>query len=184
MFLTFLTNSRIDNFILCFHAYVKISYIVNNILCTSSINIIKHIHIEIVDLSVLADILGMAGEDRRTSVVLIANPFIEVTDTMLSPSATQPVIIDRTPSPTDELLPWKNSPKVPRHRTVSETQYAETEVEELLSMLRETESLEEQGDILQYLVSYLLILIYVTSSYMSLLVLLHFIHYYNSLKDS
>ncbi|KMQ92426.1 putative phosphorylase b kinase regulatory subunit alpha-like isoform 3 protein [Lasius niger] len=31
-------------------------------------------------------------------------------------------------------------------------QYAETEVEELLSMLRETESLEEQGDILQYLV--------------------------------
>ncbi|XP_071453051.1 probable phosphorylase b kinase regulatory subunit alpha isoform X3 [Hetaerina americana] len=34
----------------------------------------------------------------------------------------------------------------------SETQYADTEVEELLTMLRETENLEEQGDILQYLV--------------------------------
>lgn len=96
----------------------------------------------------------MAGEDRRPSAVLMTNPFIEVTDTTLSASATQPVMFDRTPSPTDELLPWKNSPKVHRHRTVSETQYAETEVEELLSMLRETESLEEQGDILQYLVSY------------------------------
>lgn len=32
------------------------------------------------------------------------------------------------------------------------TQYADTEVEELLTMLRESEHLEEQGDILQYLV--------------------------------
>ena len=37
----------------------------------------------------------------------------------------------------------------------SETQYADTEVEELMAMLRETESLEEQGDILQYLASIL-----------------------------
>lgn len=37
-------------------------------------------------------------------------------------------------------------------RVASETQYADTEVEELLTMLRETENLEEQGDILQYLV--------------------------------
>lgn len=127
----------------------------------------------------------MAGEDRRLSTVLIANPFIEVTDTTLSPSATQPVMIDRTPSPTDEILPWQNSPKVHRHRTTSDTQYAETEVEELLSMLRETESLEEQGDILQYLVSYLLILIYETRFYMNsyLCYTVHFIDYYNSLKD-
>ncbi|XP_019697325.1 probable phosphorylase b kinase regulatory subunit alpha isoform X3 [Harpegnathos saltator] len=103
-------------------------------------------------IAVEPEILGMAGEDRRHSTALIANPFIEVTDTTLSPSATQPVTIDRTPSPTDELMPWKNSPKIHRHRTASETQYAETEVEELLSMLRETESLEEQGDILQYIV--------------------------------
>lgn len=38
------------------------------------------------------------------------------------------------------------------HRLISEGQYADTEVEELLTMLRETENLEEQGDILQYLV--------------------------------
>lgn len=39
------------------------------------------------------------------------------------------------------------------YRVTSEaTQYADTEVEELLTMLRETEHLEEQGDILQYLV--------------------------------
>jgi len=92
----------------------------------------------------------MAGEDRRHSTVLITNPFIEVTDTTLSLNTTQPVTIERTPSPTDELLSWKNSTKI-KHRT--ETQYAEAEVEELLSMLRETESLEEQGDILQYIVS-------------------------------
>jgi phosphorylase kinase alpha/beta subunit len=36
--------------------------------------------------------------------------------------------------------------------TTEATQYADTEVEELLTMLRETEHLEEQGDILQYLV--------------------------------
>lgn len=115
-------------------------------------NIIKFTQIKNLFYTVSAEILGMAGEDRRYSTVLIANPFIEVTDTTLSINATQPVTIERTPSPTDELLSWKNSPKA-KHRTISETQYAETEVEELLSMLRETESLEEQGDILQYIVS-------------------------------
>jgi len=113
-------------------------------------NIIKFIQIKIFFYTVSAEILGMAGEDRRHSSVLITNPFIEVTDTTLSLNTTQPVTVERTPSPTDELLSWKNSTKI-KHRT--ETQYAETEVEELLSMLRETESLEEQGDILQYIVS-------------------------------
>lgn len=42
--------------------------------------------------------------------------------------------------------------EVPVRRLQSETQYADTEVEELLTMLRESEHLEEQGDILQYLV--------------------------------
>ncbi|XP_078033266.1 putative phosphorylase b kinase regulatory subunit alpha isoform X6 [Augochlora pura] len=60
--------------------------------------------------------------------------------------------VDRTPSPTDEILNWTNSTRLHRHRGLGETQYADTEVEELLSMLGETESLEEQGDILQYLV--------------------------------
>ncbi|XP_011157489.1 probable phosphorylase b kinase regulatory subunit alpha isoform X1 [Solenopsis invicta] len=102
-------------------------------------------------IAVEPEILGMAGEDRRHSTILITNPFIEVTDTTLSLNATQSVMAERTPSPTDELLSWRNSPKT-KHRTISETQYAETEVEELLSMLRETESLEEQGDILQFIV--------------------------------
>lgn len=96
----------------------------------------------------------MSGEDRRVSVVYTSNPFIEITDTTVSaqsssPPARQPT---RTPSPTDEILPWKQTAKSHRHRLASETQYADTEVEELLAMLRETESLEEQGDILQYLV--------------------------------
>lgn len=39
-----------------------------------------------------------------------------------------------------------------RARTNTETNFAETEVEELIAMLRETENLEEQGDILQFLV--------------------------------
>ncbi|XP_070167442.1 probable phosphorylase b kinase regulatory subunit alpha isoform X1 [Polyergus mexicanus] len=102
-------------------------------------------------IAVEPEILGMAGEDRRPSTILTANPFIEVTDTTLSLNSTQPLTVERTPSPTDELLAWRNSSKT-KHKTTSETQYAETEVEELLSMLRETESLEEQGDILQYLV--------------------------------
>lgn len=39
----------------------------------------------------------------------------------------------------------------PRHRGVVEN-FENTEVEELIAMLRETENLEDQGDILQYLV--------------------------------
>lgn len=39
-----------------------------------------------------------------------------------------------------------------RTRTNTDTNFADTEVEELIAMLRETENLEEQGDILQYLV--------------------------------
>lgn len=91
----------------------------------------------------------MAGEERRPSTILSTNPFIEVTDTSLTPNAKIP---ERTPSPTEDMFPWKYSPRPHRHRVNSETQYADTEVEELMSMLRETESLEEQGDILQYLV--------------------------------
>lgn len=37
-----------------------------------------------------------------------------------------------------------------RHRY--DTNFADTDVDELVAMLRETENLEEQGDILQYLV--------------------------------
>lgn len=97
----------------------------------------------------------MSGEDRRASVAYTSNPFIEITDTTVSSQPSPPLSRPtRTPSPTEELLPWKQSGKPSRHRLASEAQYADTEVEELLTMLRETESLEEQGDILQYLVRY------------------------------
>ncbi|XP_016948292.1 probable phosphorylase b kinase regulatory subunit alpha isoform X7 [Drosophila biarmipes] len=43
-------------------------------------------------------------------------------------------------------------PKILIQRHRAETNFADTEVEELIAMLRETENLEEQGDILQYLV--------------------------------
>uniref|UniRef100_A0A0A9Y4T2 Phosphorylase b kinase regulatory subunit n=1 Tax=Lygus hesperus TaxID=30085 RepID=A0A0A9Y4T2_LYGHE len=55
----------------------------------------------------------------------------------------------RSPSPEEKTV-WKQTPS--RHRLVSEAQYADTEVEELLTMLRESDQLEEQGDILQYLI--------------------------------
>ncbi|KAI5731071.1 hypothetical protein M8J77_004163 [Diaphorina citri] len=62
----------------------------------------------------------------------------------------------RTPSPeTGETPPLWNmgaTSVTPRTRVNSEAHYADTEVEELLTMLRESECLEEQGDILQYLV--------------------------------
>uniref|UniRef100_A0A1B6CQD3 Phosphorylase b kinase regulatory subunit n=1 Tax=Clastoptera arizonana TaxID=38151 RepID=A0A1B6CQD3_9HEMI len=59
--------------------------------------------------------------------------------------------IPRSPSPEDAMPIWKQN-QTPRFRMSSEAQYADTEVEELLTMLRESEHLEEQGDILQYLV--------------------------------
>ncbi|KAF4523628.1 hypothetical protein B566_EDAN010137 [Ephemera danica] len=64
----------------------------------------------------------------------------------------------RSPSPDDTEPLWKHSTTVSKHslfyghRLTTDAQYADTEVEELLTMLRETEHLEEQGDILQYLV--------------------------------
>lgn len=101
----------------------------------------------------------MAGEDRRPSTVLSSNPFIEVTDTSVVPDVVKkPKAAGKSnenlASPSDEFLRWKPlSPKLGRYRNNSESQYADTEVEELMTMLRETESLEEQGDILQYLVN-------------------------------
>jgi phosphorylase kinase alpha/beta subunit len=65
----------------------------------------------------------------------------------------------RSPSPeapkADQSKPPKKlvpSASVTRHKNNSEAQYADTEVDELFAMLRESESLDEQGDILQYLV--------------------------------
>ncbi|KAJ9596970.1 hypothetical protein L9F63_012000, partial [Diploptera punctata] len=97
-------------------------------------------------IAVEPDILGMQGDERmerRQSVYFPPQALADAEADKISP---------RSPSPEDMVFHWKQNP-TPRIRLTSETQqYADTEVEELLTMLRETEHLEEQGDILQYLV--------------------------------
>ncbi|XP_032296039.1 probable phosphorylase b kinase regulatory subunit alpha isoform X10 [Drosophila virilis] len=51
-----------------------------------------------------------------------------------------------------EFVRQQEMPKILIQRHRPDTNFADTEVEELIAMLRETENLEEQGDILQYLV--------------------------------
>ncbi|XP_020802106.1 probable phosphorylase b kinase regulatory subunit alpha isoform X11 [Drosophila serrata] len=51
-----------------------------------------------------------------------------------------------------EFVRQQEMPKILIQRHRADTNFADTEVEELIAMLRETENLEEQGDILQYLV--------------------------------
>ncbi|KAJ8946070.1 hypothetical protein NQ318_009196 [Aromia moschata] len=63
----------------------------------------------------------------------------------------------RSPSPEQKHFLSERFKREPvanllRYRPQSDTQYADTEVDELFAMLRESESLDEQGDILQYLV--------------------------------
>ncbi|XP_059490369.1 probable phosphorylase b kinase regulatory subunit alpha [Neocloeon triangulifer] len=75
----------------------------------------------------------------------------EHTDRRISVYAYPPLPeAERSPSPTEEDLSWKTSGA--RQRCISESHYADAEVEEMMIMLRDTENLEEQGDILQYLV--------------------------------
>ncbi|XP_038213012.1 probable phosphorylase b kinase regulatory subunit alpha isoform X2 [Zerene cesonia] len=73
--------------------------------------------------------------------------------TNLGVTPTIEITKEKSPSPPKEEVVNKNV--VIRNRTISESQslmYAEQETDELIGMLRETESLDEQGDILQYLV--------------------------------
>ncbi|XP_017852501.1 probable phosphorylase b kinase regulatory subunit alpha isoform X3 [Drosophila busckii] len=51
-----------------------------------------------------------------------------------------------------EFVRQQEMPKILIQRHRAETNFADTEVEELIAMLRETENLDDQGDILQYLV--------------------------------
>ncbi|CAG5009665.1 unnamed protein product [Parnassius apollo] len=78
-----------------------------------------------------------------TTSLGIVTPAIEVTKEQTPPPPKGTGIVN------------KNTPSVGRNRTTSESQnllYAEQETDELIVMLRETENLDEQGDILQYLV--------------------------------
>ncbi|GLV35729.1 uncharacterized protein CBL_01120 [Carabus blaptoides fortunei] len=104
-------------------------------------------------INVDSETLGMEGNVTERKHSLAGSP--SLLDVEQASSKT------RSPSP--EVIGARklkgSSPKeipavnIGRHRIQSESQsYADTEVEELFAMLRETEALEEQGDILQYLV--------------------------------
>lgn len=82
---------------------------------------------------------------NRGSLTTLGQPSIEITR-------------EETPSPPKDDVTgvYRNIiPAIIRYRTTSESHpvaFAEQETDELLAMLRETENLDEQGDILQYLV--------------------------------
>ncbi|XP_056637875.1 probable phosphorylase b kinase regulatory subunit alpha isoform X2 [Diorhabda carinulata] len=103
-------------------------------------------------INVDSETLGMEGNvslDRRSSLYF---PQISIDVADYSKEDMK-----RTPSPEKNPKLMKTESRTPvvsitRHRHQSETQYADTEVEELFAMLRESDSLDEQGDILQYLV--------------------------------
>lgn len=107
-----------------------------------------------------ADTLGMENVERKNSMITSNLLDVENPHKTRSPSPddvnfarTQKlnnVQKDNKPNNVNSNVPAIN---VVRHRGTSENQsYADTEVEELFAMLRESDSLEEQGDILQYLV--------------------------------
>ncbi|XP_071056411.1 probable phosphorylase b kinase regulatory subunit alpha isoform X1 [Onthophagus taurus] len=86
-------------------------------------------------ITIDADILGMEG-DRKNSDQVDHSIHAET----------------RSPSPEINRKQINSEDCKPRQRLNTETSYADTEEDELFAMLRESESLEEQGDILQYLV--------------------------------
>nr|CAI5842293.1 unnamed protein product [Callosobruchus analis] len=99
-------------------------------------------------INVDSETLGMesnASLERRGSMFFTSNQLdvVDHTKDMRSPSPEEPREFKKRDA---------SAMSISRHRHQSEAQYADTEVEELFAMLRETESLEEQGDILQYLV--------------------------------
>ncbi|XP_026287234.1 probable phosphorylase b kinase regulatory subunit alpha isoform X2 [Frankliniella occidentalis] len=103
--------------------------------------------------------MSVKGAIKKTRSIILAETDslgVPVGDAERRPSESSTDGKNRSPSPEDLVPLWKQTPtrhsEVVARRLQSETQYADTEVEELLTMLRESEHLEEQGDILQYLV--------------------------------
>lgn len=110
--------------------------------------------------------MGMEGNvtERRLSVA-VTPLWLDSSNTSIGPPAavaheSMTREVSPRPEPTEDGLPpnkvqiTTDVPRIqlpPRHRGVTET-FENTEVEELIAMLRETENLEDQGDILQYLV--------------------------------
>lgn len=113
----------------------------------------------------VAETLGMEGNitERRISVA-VTPLWLDSSNTLATPTTPAAPQDLREISPCPELaeegLPPNKvqiqTPEVPRiqvpARHPKTENFENTEVEELIAMLRETENLEEQGDILQYLV--------------------------------
>ncbi|XP_045480268.1 probable phosphorylase b kinase regulatory subunit alpha isoform X3 [Harmonia axyridis] len=98
-------------------------------------------------INIDAETLGMESNsilERRSSAF-----FCLSADTVDSTPIQQSSGKQVSKTPCKTAVPVIN---VARYKTTSETEYADTEVDELFAMLRESDSLEEQGDILQYLV--------------------------------
>ncbi|KAK9886885.1 hypothetical protein WA026_019143 [Henosepilachna vigintioctopunctata] len=98
-------------------------------------------------INIDSETLGMENNtilERRTSMFVLPN------SGAVSPSSTQPSAkLPELKAENKGTVPVIN---ISRYRLNSEAQYADTEVDELFAMLKESDSLEEQGDILQYLV--------------------------------
>lgn len=94
-------------------------------------------------------------DSSATSTITPATPNPDVTREVTSrPETTSDADV---PPNKVQIQTSQDVPRIvipPRHHRVgqSDTNFENTEVEELLAMLRETENLEDQGDILQYLV--------------------------------
>ncbi|XP_069958370.1 probable phosphorylase b kinase regulatory subunit alpha isoform X6 [Cherax quadricarinatus] len=91
---------------------------------------------------------------RRNSTVTsptseLGHPLLEISVPTTPTRVTPPLSSrSRSPSPDKEDL-WES---MIRHRVASDAVYENVDLEELLLQMREAESLEEQGDILHYLV--------------------------------
>lgn len=105
-----------------------------------SIRRTRSIQVDNLEVPFVRGELSSIQSSRAVSPIQSLSPDVETND--YSPS-----VEPRSPSPEKEE-PWVT---YTRHRTQSDAQYEHTEVEELLHMLRDSESLEEQGDILHFL---------------------------------
>lgn len=88
-------------------------------------------------------------ESAVTSPTELGPPILEVSVPATPTRVTPPLSSrSRSPSPDKEDL-WES---MVRHRVASDAVYENVDIEELMLQMREAESLEEQGDILHYLV--------------------------------
>ncbi|XP_018331758.1 probable phosphorylase b kinase regulatory subunit alpha isoform X1 [Agrilus planipennis] len=112
-------------------------------------------------INVDSETLGMESTnlERKGSVLIPTGSLLDIYDHSGPARSPTPEEVRReSPQPDNVTKTSQNKLSsipaitVARHRNNSDCQYADTEVEELFQMLRESESLEEQGDIFQYLV--------------------------------